>query len=83
MKISVLTPIYNHKLEFVRECLESLQAQTMQDIEFILIDNGATEEAKELIEYFINIQLYPSIIFTPAEVPSLSAPAFMSATASS
>ena len=54
IKISILTPIYNHKIEYVTQCLKSLQAQTMQDIEFILIDNGATQEAKELIEYFIN-----------------------------
>ena len=52
IKVSVLTPIYNHKIEYVRECLESLRAQTMQDIEFILIDNGATDEAKELISIY-------------------------------
>ena len=49
IKVSVLTPIYNHKIEYVRQCLDSLYAQTMQDIEFILIDNGATKESKELI----------------------------------
>ncbi len=52
IKVSVLTPIYNHKIEYVRECLESLRAQTMQDIEFILIDNGATDESKALISEF-------------------------------
>lgn len=54
IKVSVLTPIYNHKIEYVEQCLESLRNQTMQDIEFILIDNGATQESKELINYFIN-----------------------------
>ncbi|MBP3848055.1 glycosyltransferase [bacterium] len=48
-KVSVLTPIYNHKIEYVKQCLDSLLAQTMQDIEFILIDNGATQESKDLI----------------------------------
>jgi len=38
-KVSILTPIYNHKVEYVEQCLESLKNQTMQDIEFILIDN--------------------------------------------
>jgi len=52
IKVSVLTPIYNHNVEYVRKCLESLKAQTMQDIEFILIDNGATQESKDLIEEF-------------------------------
>lgn len=54
IKVSVLIPIYNHKIEYVTQCLESLQAQTMQDIEFILIDNGATQESKELIDFFVN-----------------------------
>ena len=49
IKVSVLTPIYNHNISYVRECLDSLKAQTLQEIEFILIDNGATPEAKELI----------------------------------
>ncbi len=52
IKVSVLTPIYNHKIEYVRQCLESLHAQTMQDIEFILIDNGATKESKDLISEY-------------------------------
>ena len=52
IKVSVLTPIYNHKIEYVRECLESLRAQTMQDIEFILIDNGSTIESKDLISEY-------------------------------
>ncbi len=51
-KVSVITPIYNHDPELVRECLDSLKAQTMQDIEFILIDNEAIPEAKELMKEF-------------------------------
>ncbi|MBE6445117.1 MAG: glycosyltransferase family 2 protein [Alphaproteobacteria bacterium] len=54
-KVSILTPIYNHKVEYVEQCLESLKNQTMQDIEFILIDNGATYESKDLIEKYVNL----------------------------
>lgn len=53
LKVSVITPLYNHKPEYVRACLESLYSQTLKEIEFILIDNGATEEIKELIEEYI------------------------------
>lgn len=52
IKVSVLTPIYNHPLIYVRQCLDSLKAQTMQEIEFILIDNGAPEDAKRLISEY-------------------------------
>ena len=52
IKVSVLTPIYNHSLIYVRQCLDSLKAQTMQEIEFILIDNGAPDDAKRLISEY-------------------------------
>lgn len=52
IKVSVLTPIYNHDVKYTRKCLESLHAQTLKECEFILIDNGATLEAKSLIEEF-------------------------------
>jgi len=50
IKVSVLTPIYNHDIKYVRECLESLCAQTLQELELILIDNGANQESKDLIK---------------------------------
>jgi len=53
IKVSVLTPIYNHDIVFVRECLESLHAQTLKECEFILIDNGSGQESKELIKEFL------------------------------
>ena len=53
MKVSVLTPIYNHNIQYVRQCLESLKNQTLRDMEFILIDNGANQASKDLIEEFL------------------------------
>lgn len=53
VEISVLTPIYNHKIEYVRKCLESLSSQTFENIEFLLIDNGADEKSKQLIKEFV------------------------------
>lgn len=54
IQVSVLTPIYNHDLAYVRECLESLHSQTLQEIEFILIDNGADQGAKNIIKEFLD-----------------------------
>ncbi len=53
IKVSVLTPIYNHKAEFLEMCLESLHSQTLQEVEFLLIDNGATQESKGLIAQYV------------------------------
>ena len=52
IKVSVLTPIYNHAIVYVRACLESLMAQSLKEAEFLLIDNGAPQEAKDLIAEF-------------------------------
>lgn len=52
IKLSVLTPIYKHDIRYVRECLESLRTQTIKEIEFVLIDNGASIEAKNLINEY-------------------------------
>lgn len=54
IKVSVLTPLYCHDKKYVRKCLESLQVQTLNEIEFILIDNGANEDNKTLINEFQN-----------------------------
>ena len=42
--ISVIVPIYNVK-QYVRKCIESLLAQTGADVEFLLIDDGSTDES--------------------------------------
>lgn len=55
IKVSVLTPIYNHPLIYVRQCLDSLKAQTLEEIEFILIDNDAPNEAKQVLEEYKNL----------------------------
>ena len=52
IKVSVLTPIYNHDIKYVTECLNSLKNQTMQEIEFLLIDNEAIREAKDLMSEY-------------------------------
>ena len=53
-QVSVLVPIYRHKAEYVKQCLESLKNQSMTEIEFILIDNGANKEGKDLISEYIS-----------------------------
>ena len=40
--VSVLVPIYNVK-RYLRQCLDSIAAQTLEDIEFICIDDGSTD----------------------------------------
>lgn len=53
VKVSVLTCLFKHKEEYVRQCLDSLVAQTLKECEFILIDNGADETNKALIKEYL------------------------------
>lgn len=49
--VSVLIPVYNTAL-YLKECLDSVLAQTLQDIEIICVNDGATDNSLEiLIEY--------------------------------
>ncbi|MBR3475178.1 MAG: glycosyltransferase family 2 protein [Oscillospiraceae bacterium] len=47
VKISVLVPVCN-VARFLPRCLDSLTAQTMQDIEILMIDDGSTDESGEI-----------------------------------
>ncbi|MBO4230341.1 MAG: glycosyltransferase, partial [Bacteroidales bacterium] len=40
--ISVIVPVYNSE-PFLRSCLDSIKAQTYNDFEAILVDDGSTD----------------------------------------
>lgn len=44
MEISVIVPVYNVSL-YIRRCLDSLVAQTFDDLEIILVDDGSTDDS--------------------------------------
>ena len=52
-KVSILVPIYNVE-KYLRECLESLSNQTLQDIEIICINDGSTDNSLDIIKEYIN-----------------------------
>ena len=41
-KISIIIPVYN-TAEYMNQCIESVLAQTMTDIEIMLVDDGSTD----------------------------------------
>lgn len=45
--ISIVIPIYNSE-EYLSECLESIINQTYSDIEILCIDDGSTDNSKEI-----------------------------------
>ena len=50
-KVSILVPIFNVE-KYLRQCLESLVNQTLQDIEIICINDGSTDSSPSIIEEF-------------------------------
>jgi len=47
-KISVVVPLYN-KAAFVRRALDSLLAQTVQDFEVVVVDDGSSDEGPAIV----------------------------------
>ena len=44
VKVSVIIPVYNAE-KYLRECLDSVIGQALQDIEIICVDDGSTDSS--------------------------------------
>ncbi len=52
VKISIIIPVYKVPLEYLRDCLDSLKAQTLQKCEFIVVSDGAPEAECSVCEEY-------------------------------
>ena len=52
-KVSVIIPVYNTS-KYLRKCLDSLSKQTLKNIEFILVDDGSTDDSGSICDEFTN-----------------------------
>ena len=52
-KVSVIIPVYNVEL-YLRQCLDSVINQTLQDIEIILVDDGSTDSSLSICNEYAN-----------------------------
>ena len=43
-EISIIVPVYNTE-KYLKECVDSIQAQTFKDYEIILVDDGSTDKS--------------------------------------
>lgn len=54
MKLSIIVPIYNSQL-YLRQCLHHLLSLEDEAIEFILIDDGSTDQSKNICSQFLKL----------------------------
>ncbi len=50
-KVSIIVPIYNGE-KYIDRCVANLLAQTYQNVEFILVDDGSTDDTPEKCDYY-------------------------------
>ncbi|MBC8578959.1 glycosyltransferase family 2 protein [Zhenhengia yiwuensis] len=50
-KVSIIVPIYNVQ-QYLAKCIDSLLEQTLQEIEIILVDDGATDKSPEICDTY-------------------------------
>lgn len=50
-KVSVVIPVYNVE-RYLRQCIESVLAQKLKDIEIILVDDGSTDGSPAIVDEY-------------------------------
>lgn len=51
IKVSIVIPVLNG-VKYIRECMDSMTAQTLSDIEIIVVDAGSTDGTTEILEAY-------------------------------
>lgn len=57
MKLSVIIPVYNCE-DYLRECLDSLVQQTLQDMEILAVDDGSSDSSGSILDEYA--KTYPN-----------------------
>ena len=50
-KVAVVTSVYNGE-DFLEQCVHSILDQTFRDFEFIILNNGSTDETAQILNQF-------------------------------
>lgn len=51
-KISVIVPVYNTRKDYFEKCIESIQKQTMKELEIIIVNDGSNKEIENLCNQY-------------------------------
>ncbi len=51
VKVSVIIPVYNVE-DYLKDCLNSLLSQTLQEFEVICVDDGSTDMSLDILHEY-------------------------------
>ena len=52
MKVSILVPLYNVE-KYIGRCIESIQAQTIEDFEVIIVNDGSIDNSAAIVKQYM------------------------------
>lgn len=58
--ISVIVPVYNGQ-DYVINCIESIEKQSYSPLEIIVIDDGSTDDTRNVLEGYVSVSKYENI----------------------
>lgn len=63
-KVSIVVPIYNVE-RYIRQCVDSILAQTLQEIEVILVDDGSPDNCPRIVDEYAEKDVRVKAIHQP------------------
>lgn len=51
--VSIIVPIYKVPEQYLRKCIESIMAQTLKEIEILLVDDGSPDNCGEICDSYV------------------------------
>lgn len=70
--LSVVVPVYKVEREYLKECLDSIDAQTFRDYELLLIDDGAPSDTAAYLDEYAKDKEYIKVYHQPNQGVSVA-----------
>ena len=55
VRVSIIVPVYN-VYDYLDKCLNSIQNQTLKDIEVIVVNDGTKDTSQEIIDKYTEVK---------------------------